>query len=84
MSKSEGQIILDELRNLNSRIDVLNTRLFGNPEGEAGDEGRLTVSERRLNVHSKRLEKLEYFKWLLLGGLIVGDALITWFLSARH
>ncbi len=43
------------------RVDTLNTRLFGNPEGDAGDEGRLVVLERRMNNHSGRISRLEGF-----------------------
>jgi hypothetical protein len=75
------QQILTEVRALNRRMDTLNTRLFGNPEGDAGDEGRLVVLERRMNNHSGRISKLEQFRWYLLGGFIVADIL---FLYAMH
>ncbi len=61
------QQILMEVRALNRRMDTLNTRLFGDPEGDAGDEGRLVVAERRLNNYSERISKLEQFRWHLLG-----------------
>jgi hypothetical protein len=56
-------------------MDTLNTRLFGNPEGDAADEGRLVVAEWRRNNHSERIGKLEQFYWYLLGGFIVADVL---------
>ncbi len=59
------QQILTEVRALNRRMDTLNTRLFGNPEGDAGDEGRLVVLERRMNNHAGRISKLEGFRWWL-------------------
>ncbi len=37
MSAEGIQQILAELQKLNRRMDTLSTRLFGNPEGEAGD-----------------------------------------------
>jgi len=79
---TEGiQQILAELQKLNRRMDTLNTRLFGNPEGDAGDEGRLVVLERRTNNHSDRLGTLEAFRWWLLGGLVVADALFLYALA---
>lgn len=79
---AEGiQQILAELQKLNRRMDTLNTRLFGNPEGDAGDEGRLVVLERRMNNHSGRISKLEGFRWWLLGGLVVADAIILYALA---
>ncbi len=69
------------MQKLNRRMDILNMRLFGSPEGEAGDEGRLVVLERRTNKHSERIWKLEQFRWYLLGGLIVANIL---FLYALH
>ncbi len=79
---SEGiQQILAELQKLNRRMDTLNTRLFGNPEGDAGDEGRLVFAERRLNNHSERISKLEQFRWYLLGGFIVADVLFLYALA---
>jgi hypothetical protein len=76
---AEGiQQILAELQKLNRRMDTLNTRLFGNPEGDAGDEGRLVVLERRTNNHSERISKLEQFRWYLLGGFIVADILFLY------
>ncbi len=53
----EIQQILMEVRALNRRMDTCNTRLFGNPEGDARDEGRLVIAERRLNNHSRRISK---------------------------
>jgi len=44
------QQILAELQKLNRRMDTLNTRLFSNPEGDAGDEGRLADLERRATL----------------------------------
>ncbi len=38
---TETQQIVSEVRALHRRIDTLNTRLFGNPEGDADGEGRL-------------------------------------------
>jgi hypothetical protein len=78
---TETQQILSEVRALHRRMDTLNTRLFGNPEGDAGDEGRLVVLERRMNNHSGRISKLEQFRWYLLGGLIVADALLLYALA---
>jgi hypothetical protein len=75
------QQILTEVRGLNRRMDTLNTRLFGNPDGDAGDEGRLVVAERRLNNHSERIGKLEQFRWYLLGGFIVADVLFLYALA---
>lgn len=75
------QQILTEVRALNRRMDTLNTRLFGNPEGDAGDEGRLVVLERRMNNHSGRISKLEGFRWWLLGGLVVADVIILYALA---
>jgi len=75
------QQILAELQKLNRRMDTLNTRLFGNPEGDTGDEGRLVVAERRLNNHSERISKLEQFRWYLLGGFIVADVLFLYALA---
>jgi hypothetical protein len=75
------QQILTEVRALHRRMDTLNTRLFGNPEGDAGDEGRLVVLERRMNNHSGRISKLEGFRWWLLGGLVVADAIILYALA---
>ncbi len=87
------QQILAEVQRLNRRMDVLNTRLFGNPEGEAGDEGRLVIAERRINDHARRLASierhkpetheprisgLERFRWWVLGGLAVAYALFMW------
>ncbi len=46
MSAEGIQQILVELQKLNRRMDTLNTRLFGNPEGDAGDEGRLAPTCR--------------------------------------
>ncbi len=51
------QQIATEVRALNRRMDTRNTRLFGNPEGDARDEGRLVIAERRLNNHSRRISK---------------------------
>ncbi len=60
---AEGiQQILADLQKLNCRMDTLNTRLFGSPEGDAGDEGRLVIAERRLNNHSERISRLEHFR----------------------
>jgi hypothetical protein len=81
VSNHDIQEILTEIRALNRRMDTLNTRLFGNPEGEAGDEGRLVVLERRMNNHSDRLTRLEQFRWYLLGGLIVIDVLFLYVLA---
>ncbi len=79
---AEGiQQILAELQKLNRRMDTLNTRLFGNPEGDAGDEGRLVVLERRMNNHAGRISKLEGFRWWLLGGLVVADVIILYALA---
>jgi hypothetical protein len=75
------QQILAELQKLNRRMDTLNTRLFGNPEGDAGDEGRLVVLERRMNNHAGRISKLEGFRWWLVGGLVVADALFLYALA---
>jgi hypothetical protein len=62
-------------------MDTLNTRLFGNPEGDAGDEGRLVVLERRMNNHAGRISKLGGFRWWLLGGLVVADVIILYALA---
>jgi hypothetical protein len=78
---SLDQQILAELQKLNRRMDTLNTRLFGNPKGDAGDEGRLVVLERRTNNHSGRISKLEQFRWYLLGGFIVADVLFLYALA---
>ena len=51
---SLDQQILAELQKLNRRMDTLNTRLFGNPEGDADDEGRLVIAERRCLAQSTR------------------------------
>ncbi len=75
------QQILAELQKLNRRMDTLNTRLFGNPEGEAGDEGRLVALERRMNNHAGRISKLEGFRWWLLGGLVEADVIILYALA---
>jgi hypothetical protein len=78
------QQILAEVRALHRRMDTLNTSAgggFGNPEGEAGDEGRLVVLERRMNNHSGRISKLEGFRWWLLGGLVVADVIILYALA---
>jgi hypothetical protein len=81
MTNSFEHQILQELQKLNRRMDTLNTRLFGNPEGEAGDEGRLVILERRINVHAERLCKLDQFRWWVLGGLITADALFLYALA---
>jgi len=48
------QQTLAEVRALNRRMDTLNARLFGNPEGDAGDEGRLVIAERSWLAQSTR------------------------------
>lgn len=78
---TDTQLILNEVRALHRRMDVLNTRLFGNPEGEAGDEGRLVIAERRVNSHAERISKLENFRWWLLGIFIAADVIFLYGLT---
>jgi hypothetical protein len=88
--------VLTEFAKLNGRVDVLNTRLLGNPDGEPGDDGRLVIAERRVNNHSERLQEIEKhnvpemarklasldrWRWLVVGGLIVADALFMYALA---
>jgi hypothetical protein len=81
VSNRDIQQILTEARALNRRMDTLNTRLFGNPESDAGDEGRLVILERRANNHSERNSKLEVFRPWLLGGLVEADEIILYALA---
>jgi hypothetical protein len=58
--------ILEALGEIKTAQAVMNTRLFGNPDGE-GTEGRLPVLETRMNSHAKDIRSLQKRSWYQAG-----------------
>lgn len=75
---------LDEFRSATERrLDVMNTKLFGEPDGTER-EGRLPRCEKRLDAHGDRLVSLETFRTRFMGAYAAVAVIVALVLMAMR